>query len=158
MCDYHDRALQRFDLLANEHTDLLSACLVHQDVTGGAATFLRQLAPPPIDLVRDNPLHHSAELSLHPVHRTALVAAEFFYKCADERIAQSCRKHDRLAECVGRGRWRRIEFQDAELGEMLTLAGRRDGFNKVLSATLRRLRLCSHHGDAAPRGLAGAPR
>jgi len=41
---------------------------------------------------------------------------------------------------LGRQRWRRTEFQDRRLGDLLTLAGRRDGFKKVLSATLRRLR------------------
>ena len=46
----------------------------------------------------------------------------------------------RLAERVGRGRWRRTEFQDQRLGDLLTLVGRRDGFKKVLSAMLRRLR------------------
>jgi hypothetical protein len=45
-----------------------------------------------------------------------------------------------LAERVGRGRWRRTEFQDQELGDRLTLAGRREGVKKILSATLRRLR------------------
>ena len=44
------------------------------------------------------------------------------------------------AERVGRGRWRRTEFQDQELGDRLTLIGRRDGFKKLLSAMLRRLR------------------
>lgn len=44
------------------------------------------------------------------------------------------------AERVGRGRWRRTEFQDQELGDLLTLVGRREGFKKVLAATLRRLR------------------
>jgi hypothetical protein len=46
----------------------------------------------------------------------------------------------RIAERVGRGRWRRTEFQDPELGDLLTLVGRRDGFQKILAATLRRLR------------------
>ncbi len=46
----------------------------------------------------------------------------------------------RIAERVGRGRWRRTEFQEPALGELLTLVGRRDGFKKVLAATLRRLR------------------
>lgn len=45
-----------------------------------------------------------------------------------------------LAETVGRGRWRRTEFQDERLGDLLTLIGRREGFKKVLAATLRRLR------------------
>jgi hypothetical protein len=46
-----------------------------------------------------------------------------------------------LAERVGRGRWRRTEFRDPDLGDLLTLVGRREGFKKVLSATLRSLRL-----------------
>ena len=46
----------------------------------------------------------------------------------------------RIAERVGRGRWRRTEFRDQRLGDALTLVGRREGFKKVLSATLRRLR------------------
>lgn len=44
------------------------------------------------------------------------------------------------AERVGRGRWRRTEFGDLELADLLTLLGRREGFKKVLCATLRRLR------------------
>lgn len=36
----------------------------------------------------------------------------------------------RIAERVGRGRWRRTEFQDPELGDLLTLVGRREGFKK----------------------------
>ena len=46
----------------------------------------------------------------------------------------------REAERVGRRRWRRTEFQDQRLGDVLTLAGRRDGFKKILASTLRRLR------------------
>jgi hypothetical protein len=43
----------------------------------------------------------------------------------------------RAAERVGRGRWRRTEFQDQGRGDALTLVGRRDGFKKALSAILR---------------------
>jgi hypothetical protein len=44
------------------------------------------------------------------------------------------------ARRLGRQSWKRTEFQDQDLGDVLTLAGRRDGFKKVLAATLRRLR------------------
>ncbi|MBA3231769.1 MAG: hypothetical protein H0T05_03015 [Acidobacteria bacterium] len=44
------------------------------------------------------------------------------------------------AERVGRGPWRRTEFQEPALGDLLTLVGRREGFKKILAATLRRLR------------------
>jgi hypothetical protein len=60
---------------------------------------------------------------------------ERFESLEDLAVQQS------LAERVGRGRWRRTEFRDPELGDLLTLVGRRGGFKKVLCATLRRLRL-----------------
>lgn len=41
------------------------------------------------------------------------------------------------AQRAGRGRWRRTEFQDQRLGDLLTLVGRRDGCKKIVSATLR---------------------
>jgi predicted ArsR family transcriptional regulator len=70
----------------------------------------------------------------------------------DFHLAEARRQMERLealeevaveqgaAERVGRGRWRRTEFRDPALGDLLTLSGRREGFGKVLAATLRRLR------------------
>jgi hypothetical protein len=60
----------------------------------------------------------------------------------------------RIAERVGHGRWRRTEFQDQELGDVITMIGRREGFKKILSATLRRLRLPAR--DSGASGFRGS--
>jgi hypothetical protein len=44
------------------------------------------------------------------------------------------------ARRLGRQSWKRTEFDDAASGDVLTLAGRRDAFKKILASTLRRLR------------------